>query len=503
MLSVAACRCLIAFVAVLALGVLAGCVGEGPVVFTHGVASGDARPDGAVLWTRIDREATVILEVATDGAFADVVLQPEVRAAGDHDFTAKVEVTGLQPGTAYYYRFRRGSSLSEVGAFRTASPENEAAPVRFIFSGDSDGTVREDGSRAFDFRVLDAARAEEPDFFLYFGDTIYADSPYGPKAETLDAYRAKYKENRGVDALRRILAAASIYTVWDDHEVENDFAGATVAPDLLAAGRRAFREYLPIGGDDEPEVLYRRFRWGKAVELIILDERSFRDANVADACVAAGEAEPDLLPGLGAPGAPEAYHDLRSSIELPPETEPGCLAALSDPDRTMLGDAQKEFLLRALEESDATFKFIVNPVPIAELIVQPYDRWEGYRAERDEILRFIEEHDIRNVIFLTTDFHANIISDVRVDLASPRVAVEAITGPIAQATLGDDIAESQGEEVMPIFEQLLITISRVDCVDLDAFSYGLVEVDADGGTATITLKDEDGAELCQTVIEAR
>ncbi len=512
MLAPFARRLLVSFAAVVAFGLLAACDGESPVVvFTHGVASGDVRPNGAVLWTRTDREATLTVEVATDGAFADVVGRQEARAGRDRDFTAKVEVTGLEPGTAYYYRFRQADIVSEVGTFRTAPGEDEAAPVRFIFSGDSDGTVREDGSRAFDFRVLQAALAEEPDFFLYFGDTIYADSSFGPKAETLDAYRAKYKENRDVEILRRLLAATSIYTVWDDHEVENDFAGATVSPDLLAAGRQAFREYMPVSGDDEPEILYRRFRWGRAVELIILDERSFRDANVADACIAPGTDAPDLLPDLGASGVPDAYHGLRSFVGLSPDTDSDCIAALNDPDRTLLGDEQKEFLRQALEESEAAFTFIVNPVPISEFIAQPYDRWEGYRAERDEILDFIAQREVSNVIFLTTDFHASIISDVWFDVLrvgqpfipeSP-VALEAVAGPIGHDTLGDDIAASQGEAAIGAFEELLTTISKVACVEFDAFSYGLVEVDPEAGTATITLKDEFGAELCRKVVRAQ
>ena len=493
---------LIALTAALALAVVAACGEDGPVVFTHGVASGDVRPDGAILWTRIDREATLTVEVATDEAVTDIVLEQEVRAESELDFTVKAEVAGLEPATAYYYRFRRGDDVSEAGAFRTAPAEDEAATVRFIFSGDTDGTVREDGTRPFDFQVLEAARAEDADFFLYFGDTIYADSPYGPKAETLDAFREKYQVNREVGPLRQILAATSIYTVWDDNEVESNFAGTTVDPELLAAGRQAFREYMPIGGDDEPEVLYRRFRWGRAVELIILDERSFRDENVADECIPEGEDEPDLLPGLGAAGVPEPYRTFRSFIGLPDETAPACLAALTDPDRTMLGEAQKQFLFQALEDSDATFKFIVNVVPIAELVAQPYDRWEGFRAERDEILRFIEEREIRNVVFLTTGFHANIISDVRVDLASLPVAIEAVTGPIAHDTLADDIAQAQGEELVAAFEDLFAQVPQAECVETDAFSYGLVEVDPEAGTTTITLKDEDGAELCRTVIEA-
>ncbi len=498
----ASARLLAALAVAVLVGAAVGCDEERDIVFTHGVAVGDVGPDGAILWTRVDSETAVTAQVATDQEFRDLVFLQDVGADSERDFTVRSVATGLEPGTTYYYRFRRRDVISDVGTFRTAPAEDEAAAVRFVFSGDSDGTVRDDGTRPFDFRVLDAARAEEPDFFLYFGDTIYADSGYGAKAETLDAFREKYKENREVGPLRRLLSATSIYTVWDDHEVDDNFAGTTVSKDLFTAGLRAFREYMPISGDeDEPEVLYRRFRWGKAVEIIILDERSFRDDDVEEAC-ATEAGGPDLLPGLGAPGVPDAYRALRVAVGLPEETEEDCLAALNDPDRTLLGDAQKAFLLQALEQSDATFKFIVNPVPIAELVAQPYDRWEGYRAERDELLGFIAGSDIHNVIFITTDFHANIISDVRVDLASPPVAVEAITGPIAHATLGQDIAATQGEEVIPVYEQLLKQVARVDCVELDAFSYGLVEVEPETGTATITLKDEDGGELCRTVVEA-
>lgn len=499
---------------VLTLATLAGlafvsaCGGDGgkdngPVAFTYGVASGDATPNGAVLWTRADHEATLTAQVATDVAFGNVVAEQDAGAAAEHDFTAKAAVDGLQPATQYYYRFRSGDSVSPTGAFRTAPQDGDAAPVRFIFSGDSDGTVAADGTRAFTYHVLETALAEDAGFFLYFGDTIYADSGFAAKATTLDDFRAKYRENRAIAPLASLLASTSIYTTWDDHEVENDYAGTTVDRGLFAAGLQAYREYMPISGDATPDVIYRRFRWGKAVDIIILDERSFRDPAVDAACTPTGSDAADILPGLGAPGADAPYAGLRAAVGLPLETDPACLAALNDPGRTLLGEAQKQFLLDALRDSDATFKFVVNPVPIQEIIAQPYDRWEGYRAERDEIVRFIADEGIENVVFLTTDFHADFVGDVRVDLASPAVAVEAIAGPIAHETLGDSIARSQGEAVVPVFQQLLMQIPRVECAVFDAYSYGLVEVDPDAGTATITLKDEDGAELCKKVVHAR
>ena len=129
-----------------------------------------------------------------------------------------------------------------------------SAHVRFAYSGDSDG-IQVDGVPVFNnFETLDAARREGLDFFIYLGDTIYADSEIlgiSPAA-TLDEYREVYKANRDFPALRALLQATSIYAIWDDHEVRNNFAGQTVDPLLYAIGRQAFLEYMPPPGTAPP-----------------------------------------------------------------------------------------------------------------------------------------------------------------------------------------------------------------------------------------------------------
>ena len=493
------------FFAVLAALLLTACGGEeGPAAgaFTHDVASGDVRPDSVVLWTRADREADVKAEVADDQAFSAVVAEATARASAEDDFTAKVVVNGLQPARQYYYRFRSGDLVSDVGAFRTPPAPDRQADFRFVFSGDSDGT-RFNGAPSYNsFEVLDQARAEDPDFFLYFGDTIYGDA--GVPAKTLDQYRAKYKENREYPALRAILAATSTYNTWDDHEVMNDFDGQTVDPDQMAAGREAFQEYLPMTPLDDLTVMYRTFRWGSAAEFIILDQRTFRSGDAGPACLDE-EGDADLLPALGATTAPDSARAVRALAGLPEETAEGCLQAVNDPGRTMLGQGQKDFLKEALRRSDATWKFIVNEVPMAEYLGLPYDRWEGYRAERDEILRFIRDNDIRNVVFLTTDFHANIITDVRVDIfADPEpVAKEVVVGPIATATLRRELESVVGATGVDAFVALLTNILQPDCLELDAYAYGLVEVDADAGTVHVTVKDDAGRDFCEVTLSAR
>jgi alkaline phosphatase D len=180
-------------------------------VFTHGVASGDVTDDSVVLWTRAEGVDSVTVEVAEDEGFARNRIEIDGSTSEERDFTVKVNVDDLGSDTRYYYRFRDGASLSPTGTFITAPPASASKPLRFVFSGDSDGSRRDDGSPPFnEFEVLDVARADDPAFFLYFGDTIYADrEPHA--AEDLDGYRAKYRENREYRALADILATTSTY----------------------------------------------------------------------------------------------------------------------------------------------------------------------------------------------------------------------------------------------------------------------------------------------------
>lgn len=473
-----------------------------PVAFTHGVASGDVRARSAVLWTRVDGAASLRAELATDPDFKHVRRTRTVRTGEDHDFTARVVVRGLRPGTTYYYRWQQGDNFSTVGTFKTAPERRASSGVRFAWSGDADGT-RLNGVPFFNnFEVFDAVRGEAPDFFVYLGDTIYADSVVrnlaglGP-AVTVDDYRQAYKTNLEYDFLQTLRAGTSIYTMWDDHEVRNDFDGQTVDPTLYANGRQAFLEYSPVGPlvpihDDEcaADPLMRVFHWGRDIDIIIPDERSCRSADVEVQCQ--GDPAPTLPPQLRARfGVPE----------LPP---PGCLEALYDPSRTMLGARQKEAFKAALQHSRAKYKFVVNELAIQQFYALPYDRWEGYAAEREEILNFIREQRIENVVFLTTDNHATLVNEVFIDrFTDPEpVAEEFVTGPIATFTLQEEIVNSLGPEALTAFHGLLNLVD-MDCRQLDAESYGTVAYDPQTGVATITIKDDTGAVMADQLDPAK
>jgi phosphodiesterase/alkaline phosphatase D-like protein len=280
--------------------------------------------------------------------------------------------------------------------------------------------------------------------------------------------------------------------------VYNDYAGETVDDDLFDAALQAFREYMPVADTGDPDVLYRDFRWGKDVEIIVLDERSFRDAEADVTC------KDDPLPAAAFSNAPEALGGIRDFVGLADELPEGCEDMIHDDSRSMLGKEQQQFLFDRLRESDATWKIVVNSVPIQTLLIEPYDRWEGYPAARRELLEYIRDEGIDNVVFLTTDFHANIFGPVSIDPFGgddEPVAYEAIAGPIATNPFRKDIVDLVGEEAADATQGLLTGLLKVDCADIDSYAYALVDADAE--SMRIAAKDEDGNVLCEKRLEAK
>jgi len=216
--------------------------------FTHGVASGDVTATSVLLWTRVDAEAEVTAEVASDGQFEQVVATEKVQAEAENDFVVRADIEDLNPDASYFYRFLSpDGTASPTGTFRTAPAETVASDVVFAYSADSADYLQP-------FTLLSTVRQDDPDFFVYLGDTVIADPDVEgmPHATTLPEYRQLYKSNREDEHLLELLAATSTYAIWDDHEVVNDFAGETVDPDMLAAGRQAFFEYLSLIHISEP-----------------------------------------------------------------------------------------------------------------------------------------------------------------------------------------------------------------------------------------------------------
>jgi alkaline phosphatase D len=423
--------------------------------FPVGVAS-RAGIRSAMLWTKADTPGEYVWQVSRKADFSTMADSGVVQWRGAHNGTMKPVAYGLQPGTVYYYRFKSPlDELSPRGTFRTLPPRTEPARFEIALTGDSDvvwdpatpGAVSKDPSPwptgvTEPFQVLNRVREDRTDLFLYMGDTIYSDSESGaPLATTVQEKWQKYFNNRQVPAVSNLLKSVSTWAVWDDHEVVNDFDGVTLAnsdPNLLRAGVDAFNDYWPI----QESSYYRKVDLGSNADLIFLDERSYRteSPDVAATCVRPDNNELDLVPTL-----PQADRDeLNPSLALPP---PGCVDHMNDPNRTMLGKTQLAWLKQQLRTSTAKWKLIVNEVPIQQLFILPYDRWEGYAAERANLLNFIKNRNIKGVVFLTTDLHANIGGKVYVDTTDPSeppVAYEIIAGPIQTCTVACEIDDLTG-----------------------------------------------------------
>lgn len=339
-----------------------------PLALADGALSGDVTDTRAIIWTRTSTAASVRLEYGTSPALGSV--SPAVRAEAATDFTVHLELSGLRPATRYHYQAvaeagdRRASGL--VGSFITAPAPGDATEVTLAWGADL-------SERFKPYRIFEAIRAREPDFFLFLGDTVYAD--IDANARTLQEYRAIHRRNRDDEAFWRFARATSMYVVWDDHEVANNFDRTH---ERLPLGRQALFEHWPIRRDPaDRNRLYRAVRWGRLLELFILDARQYR--------------------------SPAFDRDTAQ--------------------KTLLGAAQKEWLKRGLLASTATFKVIGTSVPLK---YHGVDSWEGYTTERQELFDFFTRNNLRGVVVLSGDVHYAAVLRYREGF------VEAIAGPLAQ-----------------------------------------------------------------------
>jgi phosphodiesterase/alkaline phosphatase D-like protein len=481
--------------------------------FKFGVTAGEITSSSAQLWGKANKSGPYGLFVATNRRFSGGVHARLVRARKGHDNTVQRRVTGLEPNERYWFRFiGTGGRRSAVGTFVTAPRPKQNATVEFAWTGDQDFNP-EPGETAPSWNnggVLRRMKAERNDFNVMLGDTIYSDSEVPgrlqPIALSVKQKWAKYKVNLGNRNLRGLRRSAGFYSHWDDHEFVNDFSPAENSFDndvnvngstLYKRGAKAFRDYAPVKWS-ETGGLYRTVRWGRNLELFFLDERSFRSAN-ADAnhvCDNPQTGEPDF-----APTAPQNTRNAFSAVSpsLAQPVSQQCLDAIRSPNRTFLGKPQLQRFLRDIRRSSARFKVIMNEMPIQQYYMLPYDRWEGFEAERQEVLR--ELQGVKNVIFLTTDVHATLVNDARFQTLESGGAqnsgiLDVIVGPVATANFGLEIEQATGiPNSGALLDQFFLTPPPplgmgMQCSIVNQFSYGQVKVTRN--QLTITPKGIDG-----------
>ena len=482
--------------------------------FSLGVAAGEVTPNSAVLWAHADQPGQTRIEVATDAGFTHVVSRPQVKAIPANDLTVQRQVDELQSSTRYWYRFTSGAAASDVGTFVTAPKSNDDAAIKFAWTGDYDAERAIGGTGPFwnDFGVFGSMQAEGNDFNVGLGDTIYSDSEVpgklNPVALTVEQKWAKYRLNLGEQPLAGLRGAAGFYSQWDDHEFINDFSrfesvfssGAIDGQELYQRGVKAFTDYAPVdysSGDG----LYRTRQWGKNLELFFLDERSFRSAKASKdgVCDNPQTGQPDLAP-TAPPGVRNAFAGVIPSLAEP--VSQACLDAINDPNRTMLGDKQMKDFLHDITHSPARFKVVMNEVPIQQFYALPYDRWEGYEADRQRVLRALQ--GVKNVVFLSTDVHATLVNDARLktlEQGGPQNSgiLEATVGPAATASFAQEINAAVGLPfAAPLVDNLFFEPQPpsglgMQCSGINQFSYG--EVAVTSTQLTITPKDIAGNPL--------
>lgn len=418
---------------------------------TPRVSIGDLR-DGTA-WAVVapgSGTGTVQFEVASNAEFTTPLMTVALQV-DDAMVPAKVRIDGLTTGARYYFRATEGTGM-RVGTFKAVAAK-VATPAgmpggRFGVSGDWRGDIGL-------FTSISNADERDLGFFVKLGDTVYADVvspavPAGP-AQTLQDFRAKHVENVEcwqhvygscqLDPWGELFAVVPTYAMIDDHEVTNNFSGGARLGDgswynqgsLFANGLQAFVEHNPMEprtyatvGDDRTDGrydLYRSFSWGRDIAVMMVDTRSFRDVNVTP------------VTNPFDPAQVIAY-----------------LTATFNPARTLLSQRQLARLigdLEAAERAGATWKFIMTSVPMQSFgPLQGEDRWEGYAAERAFLLQQIATRGIRNVVFVTADFHGTIINDITVpNPTNPTQQLftgtwEIITGSVAySAPAGPTLAQ--------------------------------------------------------------
>jgi alkaline phosphatase D len=486
--------------------------------FTLGVAAGEVTDESAVVWAHSTRSGSGFVEFTTAknfGGEGSIALK-RVRATSSNDNTVQARLVDLAPDTTYYYRFAVGRGASDIGTFRTAPAPTRAKTIEFAWSGDADAQNQPGETKPFwnNFEIYARMAREKNAFNVNFGDTIYSDTEVGseqqggnfqpgaPTALSVKSKWAKYRMNLALRNLQRMRGTAGVYTHWDDHEFVNDFSVEENGTKLYRDGVRAFTDYNPVrySGRDG---LYRKFRWGKNLEVFFLDQRSFRDAKASAGGTCdnpQGSGSPDL-----APTAPQSTRNVFAALtpSLANPVPPACTARINDPNRSFLGARQLAAFKRDIQRSTATFKVIMNETPIQQFYALPYDRWEGYEAERQDVLKFLQAN-VKNVVFLTTDTHANFINDARLRTLEEGGPVnsgitEVVTGPVATKNFALEIDDATGQPGSgtalrgAFFKPQPPNGVGMQCAVIDKFSYGQVRVTR--SRLTITPKDIAGRPL--------
>jgi alkaline phosphatase D len=485
--------------------------GQAPVAVTaeklrptipYGVASGDITSEAAILWSRSDRPAQLLVEYATTESWRHARRIVGPAALAESDFTVKLDLTDLPAGQQIFYRITFQDlahpdlmSLPALGSFRTAPRHRR--DVLFAWAGDTAGQGYGINPEWGGMKIYDAIHRLRPDFFLHSGDYIYADNPIPAEkslddgriwknlttpekakvAETLAEFRGNYRYNLLDAHVRRFNADIPQLVQWDDHDVlDNWYPGEMLLSDdrytvksaslLAARARRAFFEYTPIRFDlRDPERIYRAFSYGPALDIFLIDKRSYRGPNTAN------------------------------RQERPSDTT------------AFLGSAQLRWLKQQLLASTATWKIIASDMPIGLVVRDGKEAFEnvangdgaalGRELEIAELLRFLKANRITNVVWLTADVHyaaAHYYDPAKAQFTDFAPFWEFVAGPLNAGTFGpNELDNTFGPQVKYQSVPVGMKPNRPPSEGLQFF--GTVRLDGASDVLSVTLHNLAGDKL--------
>jgi alkaline phosphatase D len=344
---------------------LTACGGSDPEPeFLYGVASGDPLSDRVILWTHarfsgLNDPVNMRYEVATDASFASVVSQGTVQASADTGFTAKVDATGLNSDTTYFYRFLYGNNTrSPVGMTRTLPSATNSLKLAVMSCSNYPAGF---------FNVYGEVASSDAEYVVHLGDYIYeyaADGYASSKAASLGRtslptnellslsdYRARHAQYKSDPDSKNLHAKKPFICVWDDHEIANDAymdgaenhdtatEGAWAA--RKAAALQAYHEWMPIRTGSDMFKIYRSFNFGNLLSLHMLDTR-----------LVGREKQIDIAALAGLLGS---------------EAQSSALAAFSSPTRQLLGTDQLQWLQGQMANSSAIWQVLGQQVLMARM----------------------------------------------------------------------------------------------------------------------------------------
>lgn len=489
------------------LGGLGGSLAPARPVLTHGVAAGDVRRDGALIWARADRPSRMIVETAATDSFAGArrwngpVLTPE------SDGTGRMRLVGLEAGQDVHYRVRLTDALTSAesepvtGVFRTAPAER--GPIRLQWSGDVCGQGFGINPDRGGMRVWRTMADRHPDLFLHSGDTVYADGPLtetvaladgstwrnivtpekSKVAETLQEYRGQFSYNLLDENYRYFNSRVGQAVQWDDHEVLNNwYPGEVLTGDvaakyteknvdvLAARAFRAFHEWLPL--DETAAVdgrVYRKIAYGPLLDVFVLDMRTYKDAN-----------------SLGSRGA----------------------------DGRILGDKQVRWLVDEVTRSTATWKVIAADLPVGLVVPDgPSDieavaqgdpgAPQGRETEIARVLKAFKDAGVRNHVWLTADVHytaAHHYDPSRAAFTDFDPFWEFVSGPLNAGAFGPNPLDGTFGPRLEFVHAPGADHANTPPSDPSFQHFGEVRIDTDG-RFTVDLLDATGRSLWATTLE--